>query len=258
MSRARRSSYVYVVADSLDQAVDDLARDWSAEHRPRWAIDTGTPASGFPPSRAHPRLSPESALRLARLRAERDAVAAAIPPDPRPLLHSVESRLADLRQTLVELRNGRGRYADTPEGEAARALARTQHGCHQAETFARLPDMDWRSRRYWQRSAKASAAEEATAQERFERASGPERERLEGKISALEDGRHELLRQFEDRDDWLSAHPEAPRRLDHLDREIDRATPRPDHGIDQGVVPEVQQLAQVRQPELGAGLDLGL
>ncbi|MGH2986579.1 MAG: hypothetical protein ACRDLO_07830 [Solirubrobacterales bacterium] len=257
MSRARHSSHVYVVADNRDQAVEDLARDWSAEHRPRWAIDSGTPVPEFPPSRAHPPLSPESALRLARLRAEREAVATAIPPDPQPLLQSVESRLVDLRQALVELGSGRGRYADTPEGEAAQALARAQHGRRQAETFARMPNMDWRSRRHWQRSAKASAAEEATAQERFERVSGPEREPLEGKISALEDSRHELLRQADDRDDWLSAHPEAQRRLDHLDREIDRATPRPGHGLDHGLLPELQQLAQVRQPELGAGLDLG-
>jgi conjugative relaxase-like TrwC/TraI family protein len=257
MSRARRLSHVYVVADNRDQAVEDLTRDWSGEHRPRWAIDTGTAAAEFPPSRADLQLTPESALRLARLRAEREAVDATIPPDPRPLLKSVESRLADLRQALVELRSGRGRYADTPEGEAAQALARAQHSRCQAEAFARMPNMDWRSRRHWQRSAKASAAEEATAQDRFERASGPERERLEGKISTLEEGRHELLRQVEERDGWLSAHPEAPRRLDHLDREIDRATPRHDDGLDHGLLPELEQLAQARQPDLCAGLDLG-
>ena len=257
MSRARHSSHVYVVADTLDQAVEDLVRDWSAEHRPRWAIDTGTPASEYPPSRGHRPLPPESALRLARLRAEREAVAAAIPPDPQPLLQSVESRLADLRQALVDLGSGRGRYADTPEGEAAQALTRAQHGRHQAESFARLPDMDWRSRRHWQRSARSSAAEEATAQERFERVSGAERERLEGRISALEEGRLELLHQVEDRDDWLSVHPEAERRLNYLDREIDRATPRPEHGVDPGLLPEFEQLPKVRKPELGAGLDLG-
>ncbi|MGH8975595.1 MAG: hypothetical protein ACRD0C_20605, partial [Acidimicrobiia bacterium] len=161
MSRARHASHVYVVADNRDQAVEDLARDWSAEHRPRWAIDTGTPAAEFPPGRAHPPLPPESALRLARLRAEREAVAVAIPPDPRLLLQSVEFRLADLRQALLELESGRGRYADTPEGEAAQALARAQYRRRQAETFAGMPDMDWGSRRYWRRSAKTSAAEEA-------------------------------------------------------------------------------------------------
>ena len=87
-----------------------------------------------------------------------------------------------------------------------------------------MTDMDWRSRRYWRRSARDWTAEEATAQEGFERASGPERERLEGKISELEEGRHELLRHVQDRDEWLSAHPEAERRVDHLEREIDRMT----------------------------------
>ena len=40
-------------------------------------------------------------------------------------------------------------------------------------------------------------------------------------------------------------------------REIERATPRSVHGLDHGLLPELQQLAQVRQPDLGAGLDLG-
>ena len=43
MSRARQHTTIHVVADDLDQAVEDLQRDWAHEHRPRWAIDTGTP-----------------------------------------------------------------------------------------------------------------------------------------------------------------------------------------------------------------------
>jgi hypothetical protein len=31
--------------DSLDQAAEDLTRDWSVDHRARWAIDSGTPAT---------------------------------------------------------------------------------------------------------------------------------------------------------------------------------------------------------------------
>jgi len=259
MSRARRSSHVYVVADTLDQAVEDLVRDWSTERRPRWVIDTGTPARGAELSPGHPwpSIPPESALRLARLRAEREAVAAAIPPDPRPLLRSVESRLADLGEALVDLQTGHGRYTNTPEGEAAQTLARARRGRHEAETFAGMPDMDWRSRRYWRRSAREWAAEEATAQERFEGVSGPERQRLEAKISALEDGRFELQRQVEVRDEWLSAHPEAPRRLEHLDREIDRPTPKQDHGLHHDLLPELQQLAHMPEPKLGAELDFG-
>jgi conjugative relaxase-like TrwC/TraI family protein len=43
MSRARTSSHVHLVADNVAQAVEDLARDWSAERRQIWAIDCGTP-----------------------------------------------------------------------------------------------------------------------------------------------------------------------------------------------------------------------
>jgi ATP-dependent exoDNAse (exonuclease V) alpha subunit len=43
MSRARRQATVHVVADDVDQAVEDIQRDWAHEHRPRWAIDTALP-----------------------------------------------------------------------------------------------------------------------------------------------------------------------------------------------------------------------
>ena len=43
ISRARQQATVHVVADEIDQAIEDLQRDWAHEHRPRWAIDTGTP-----------------------------------------------------------------------------------------------------------------------------------------------------------------------------------------------------------------------
>jgi conjugative relaxase-like TrwC/TraI family protein len=41
-SRARHRTAIHIVADNLDQAVEDLTREWSADRRPRWAIDTGT------------------------------------------------------------------------------------------------------------------------------------------------------------------------------------------------------------------------
>ncbi|MGH9281477.1 MAG: AAA family ATPase, partial [Acidimicrobiales bacterium] len=257
MSRARRSSHVYVVADDLDQAVEDLVRDWSAERRPRWAIDTGTPAPGLMPGHPAASIPPDSALRLARLRAEREAVAAAIPPDPRPLLCSLESRLADLRQATLDLEAGHGRYAKTPEGETARALAEAQRGHCQAEDFARMDGMNWRSRRYWRRSEREWAAEKATAQERFERTAGPEMERLERKIGVLEDGRAELMGQVEERDEWLSTHPEAARRLERLDFEIDRTTPKPGHSLDDDLLQLLQERGVSHQRDLGAELDFG-
>jgi len=44
MSRARERSTVYAIADGVDQAVDDLKRDWPQQRRQRWAIDSGMPA----------------------------------------------------------------------------------------------------------------------------------------------------------------------------------------------------------------------
>ena len=41
MSRAKEHTHVYVAADDLDQAREDLERDWQHERRWRWAIDTG-------------------------------------------------------------------------------------------------------------------------------------------------------------------------------------------------------------------------
>ena len=45
MSRARLTTHVHAVADDLDQACEDLARDWSTERRDRWIHDTDAPAS---------------------------------------------------------------------------------------------------------------------------------------------------------------------------------------------------------------------
>jgi hypothetical protein len=37
---SRRANYVVCQSDSLDQAVEDLRREWGAERRELWAIDT--------------------------------------------------------------------------------------------------------------------------------------------------------------------------------------------------------------------------
>lgn len=79
MSRARGPSHLYAVADDVDQAAEDLVAEWSRSTRQRWVLDTDAVAGKDAP--AHPRLStrPDAVVRLARLRAERDAVAAVAP-----------------------------------------------------------------------------------------------------------------------------------------------------------------------------------
>jgi hypothetical protein len=79
MSRARDTSHVYVAADNLGQAVEDLRADWTVDRRQRWILDVDAPARdglAVRPSLA-PRMA--AALRAAQLRAERDAVTAVAP-----------------------------------------------------------------------------------------------------------------------------------------------------------------------------------
>jgi hypothetical protein len=40
-----RPPNIYSTADVTAVAVEDLTADWQQEHRPRWAIDTGLPAT---------------------------------------------------------------------------------------------------------------------------------------------------------------------------------------------------------------------
>ena len=79
MSRARGPSHLYATADDIDQAVEDLVAEWGRSTRQRWVLDMDAVAE--PGRSAHPRLSagPDATVRLARLRAERDAVTAVAP-----------------------------------------------------------------------------------------------------------------------------------------------------------------------------------
>ena len=79
MSRARDTSHVHLTADDLDQAVDDLRRGWSIDRRQRWVLDIDETAGDDRARRPSLARRTDSALRLARLRSERDAVQAVAP-----------------------------------------------------------------------------------------------------------------------------------------------------------------------------------
>jgi conjugative relaxase-like TrwC/TraI family protein len=107
MSRARSSSHVYAVADDLDQAVDDLTAEWRVDHRRQWTIDLDHPAD--PGETTLPDLSrrPARAVRMAQLRAERDAIAA-VAPDASGRLHALELSLRLDALQAERHRPGRG------------------------------------------------------------------------------------------------------------------------------------------------------
>lgn len=91
MSRARDTSHVYVTADDLDQAVEDLTLEWSPDRRQRWVLDVDEPAVDDRARRPSLTQRTDSTLRLARLRAERHAVQA-VAPDAAERLRSLDLR----------------------------------------------------------------------------------------------------------------------------------------------------------------------
>jgi hypothetical protein len=116
MSRASRRSTIYDIADTVEQATEDLARDWSVSRRPAWVIDSNTPATGPAAVEADIRVAAplRAALRRGRLVAERQAIGAAMPPDPTADIQAVERERDRLQRQREDLAAGKGVYACQP------------------------------------------------------------------------------------------------------------------------------------------------
>jgi hypothetical protein len=130
LSRARQQTRIYTTADNLEQAVDDLHADWNQTHHQRWITDTRaeTGHDPDPPQRRVTAVPPvEPSLQ------QRRAVAS--------------GHLAMLQEDHRDLRAGTGRWADTPEGHATRALAKAQQQLQHAHQVAHDPDFRRRERR---------------------------------------------------------------------------------------------------------------
>ncbi len=236
MSRARQRSSVYIVADNVDQAAEDLIRDWSDERRAIWAIDAGTPASDplAVEADAGAPAPIRTGLRRARLIAERAAVAAAIPPDPTGDLACVEHKFADARKARTDLSTGDGQWTGTPACTAARQLRDAQTKRRQAEGFSGAPGMSRQMRRTWGRDARHWAEREATAQLVFDQVAGPHVAELNETLRGLGVSRDTLVSAREARRDWLENHPEAGKRIDRLNAELRKI----DLGAPEGQQPE--------------------
>ncbi len=92
MSRARATSHVYVVADDIDQAAEDLGAEWGRERRQRWVLDTDDVAGEDGYRRPDLARRVDATLRVTRLRAERDAVQA-VAPDAEARLRVLDAQL---------------------------------------------------------------------------------------------------------------------------------------------------------------------
>jgi hypothetical protein len=174
MSRARQSTIVYVVADDLAQALEDLRRSWSQERRVGWAIDRGTPA----PQRYD---TVATSLHHAELVVERDALRAAIPAD-HVEREVTAARVRSMQERLDALDHGDGWgvLRGTPVGEAAvewQSALREWRRCH---TLAE--DAGLRERHRLLRQADRAAARERPLWERYEALAAPEREQIRAEL----------------------------------------------------------------------------
>jgi conjugative relaxase-like TrwC/TraI family protein len=128
MSRARQASHVHAIADSPDQAVEDLVRDWSVERRQTWAIDTGQPDPGAKgPLAVEADPAAPAALRATlgrgRLKAERDALVATLRAEP-----PAEPQAAFLHLKELDGRISRLNRRLEPQPPLQRAAGYTQGG----------------------------------------------------------------------------------------------------------------------------------
>jgi hypothetical protein len=229
MSRARHESFVYVVADDVDQAKGDLAQDWSNDRRQRWALDTGTPTTSVADVEHTPgtpsRL--QAVIREARLRAERDAVASAIPPDVTDQLRDNRRQHAILETRRHDLETGGRTYWQTPEGRAGAAVERLATRIDEERRYAEDPQASRSQRRTARYQIRDLTPQHDDAMEHWKAVAGSEHARLTTQIDQLTETIVDLGRDRDHRVDWFARHPEALPRLQRLERELDAYRPQP-------------------------------
>jgi hypothetical protein len=134
MSRARESTHADLVADNLDQVVEDLAREWSAERRLGWVTDLGVPQEGSIVDIAVRDLDRErarhAAFSHARVSITLEARRVAGPADPTLDIVKVNKHVRELRELRRDLEHGQG-VANTEAGQAGRNLTQAhRHAAH--------------------------------------------------------------------------------------------------------------------------------
>ncbi|MHB8505990.1 MAG: ATP-dependent DNA helicase [Acidimicrobiales bacterium] len=202
MSRARHASTAYVVADDLDQAREDLTRDWATRRTPTWAVDTALPT----PERlkSNPQTVGEReragivALRHAQARLLAAATRSGPPPTPPERAETVRSALARTSQHLAELADtadlveSAGAYGAGPIGDAARHVDTAGSRLAELEHSARAGG--WRERRQARRDLPTATAAATAAEDRLARLVAAERGRLKQEVGRLETTLHDLDR----------------------------------------------------------------
>ena len=258
MSRATARSTVYVVADSVEQAAEDLRREWKAERRLTWAID-------YPPvpgrNVAAPTRDVDAALRRGRLLAERHAILAAVPSDPTAAIRAAERELDGLCRRRADLETGRGHYANHPINQAVLDHQRAEENVARLEgnlVGRRLPR---RGRREKEAELARWRVRHAATAKALDDLVTPERRRLDKAEAKLADRLGGLDAQREQRADWFAANPDAARRIDGIERDVETLSVVVNrHGpvVNLGRGPSRNRPWLRETPVVERGLDVGL
>ena len=232
MSRARERSTVYVVADDVEQAREDLVREWSAERRLSWVIDSGNPVTDPAAVEASSRVARpmRDALRRGRLVAERAAIAAVIPVDPRAEIKATERQLARLQGQRRELATGTGPYRDGPVGHAVWELRQAEMQVGPVQREIDRSDTTRKDRRRLRGELTDAQGHRIATGRKLAAMIAPElgqldneEERLTGHLAQLQGQATEYRR-------WVVRHPEAVVRIDQLGIEIEALDERLQRG----------------------------
>jgi conjugative relaxase-like TrwC/TraI family protein len=267
MSRAKEHTHVYVAADDLDVAREDLVRAWQRERRWTWAIDTGTPEiTGKEVEVREP-----ASLRRQALVAERATYKAAFPVDlSEELRQATSARAAALRQ-LERLRIDQGRTSDGELGQAAGELFATRQHRLANDRAAHDKDLSRKFRRGARHFAEAAAHKERAAEEKVAGLFASEERRLTDALEVADRKLGALVEKDAERGRWIEKHPEVPGRLREIgaeisgiDKEMDRARravvkelyPAPERSRSQGRSPSHDYSRDIEPPDLDFGLGL--
>jgi len=228
MSRARNVSRVYVPAFNQDEAVEHLRWAWTSERRQRWAHDQGQPQPG-----------------RATIVEQRDRLVGHVSLQAAATARAANRRLDAVAADLADLHAGKGRWADTPAGTAARAVRAAEANLWEAQRQANDHQAGIWQRRKAARSIPDLQADLDHARKRWAHHGRRAADQLSREVENLRDRPHGASI---DRHAWLADHPHIAEQLDQLDQELASkgAGHRRGH--------QRQQTRQRRRPDIDIGL----
>jgi conjugative relaxase-like TrwC/TraI family protein len=235
MSRAREETHLYLAADDLAQARDDLERSWTTERRWRWAIDTGTPEAGQ---------RDPSSLRRQALVAEYKALAAAVPPDVTLAVREAIAERDDAARELDRLRRQQGLHAEGELGRAADELAMAGYRQYRDERNAKQKDLPRAIRRDARRPIDQDKLRVQEARAKVAPLLAREDRRLTEALDKAEHKVGALSQKNTERNRWLENHPEAPHRLQTIDHEVsgsERQVDRERRDVERELNPQLER-----------------